>query len=172
MQVEVEDLDAIIFVKLLEGGFQMLQNSSVPLLWDHVDHWGDFPFWCAHPRRFRCSHATAHNATQRLQRCVLSVCEKAGEAVQSFTLACVAQARIAFVRASTAHLSLSAPLRHSVEALSGQRPRISAVQVLRVAQQQRALIPQRGEGPSPAAAMALLLLPAVLLPQAHAAVRV
>ena len=32
-------LDAIIFVKVLEQGFQILQNSSVPLIWDHVDEW-------------------------------------------------------------------------------------------------------------------------------------
>ena len=46
-QVEMEGLDAIIFVKVLERGFQLLQNSSVPLLWDHVDEWAGFPFWCA-----------------------------------------------------------------------------------------------------------------------------
>ena len=38
-QVAMEDLDAIIFVKLLKEGFQLLKNSSVPLLWDHVDEW-------------------------------------------------------------------------------------------------------------------------------------
>lgn len=43
----MEGLDAIIFVKVLERGFQLLQNSSVPLLWDHVDEWDGFPFWCA-----------------------------------------------------------------------------------------------------------------------------
>ena len=44
-QVQMEGLDAIIFVKVLEAGFQLLQNSSVPLLWDHVDEWDGFPFW-------------------------------------------------------------------------------------------------------------------------------
>lgn len=45
MQVEIEKLDAIIFVKVLEQGFQQLQNTSVPLIWDHVDEWdgADFP---------------------------------------------------------------------------------------------------------------------------------
>jgi hypothetical protein len=38
-QVDMEKLDAIIFVKVLEQGFQILQNSSVPLIWDHVDEW-------------------------------------------------------------------------------------------------------------------------------------
>jgi len=44
-QVEIEKLDAIIFVKVLEQGFQQLQNTSVPLIWDHVDEWDGFPFW-------------------------------------------------------------------------------------------------------------------------------
>ena len=35
----MDKLDAIIFVKVLEQGFQILQNSSVPLIWDHVDEW-------------------------------------------------------------------------------------------------------------------------------------
>lgn len=39
MQVDMDKLDAIIFVKVLEQGFQILQNSSVPLIWDHVDEW-------------------------------------------------------------------------------------------------------------------------------------
>ncbi len=41
----MEALDAIIFVKVLERGYQMLANSSVPLLWDHLDEWDGFPFW-------------------------------------------------------------------------------------------------------------------------------
>jgi hypothetical protein len=44
-QVDMDKLDAIIFVKVLEQGFQILQNSSVPLIWDHVDEWDGFPFW-------------------------------------------------------------------------------------------------------------------------------
>ena len=41
----MDALDAIIFVKVLERGYQMLANSSVPLLWDHLDEWDGFPFW-------------------------------------------------------------------------------------------------------------------------------
>ncbi len=39
LQVDMDKLDAIVFVKVLEQGFQMLHNSSVPLIWDHVDEW-------------------------------------------------------------------------------------------------------------------------------------
>jgi hypothetical protein len=39
----MDKLDAIIFVKVLEQGFQILQNSSVPLIWDHIDEWDGEP---------------------------------------------------------------------------------------------------------------------------------
>lgn len=44
-QVNMSGLDAIIFVKTLGAAFHHLHNSSVPLIWDHVDEWNGFPFW-------------------------------------------------------------------------------------------------------------------------------
>ena len=46
----MEKLDAIVFVKVLEQGFQMLQNSSVPLIWDHVDEWDGEPPLLSSPK--------------------------------------------------------------------------------------------------------------------------
>lgn len=53
----MEKLDAIIFVKVLEQGYQILQNSSVPLIWDHVDEWDG-----AHSNRPLRSHALSDSA--------------------------------------------------------------------------------------------------------------
>ena len=44
-QVDMDALDAVVFVKALDRGYRMLANSSVPLLWDHLDEWDGFPFW-------------------------------------------------------------------------------------------------------------------------------
>ncbi len=55
-QVDMTKLDAIIFVKVLEQGFQMLQNSSVPLIWDHVDEWEG-------------ANVTAPCSNEKIERC-------------------------------------------------------------------------------------------------------